>query len=64
MLTKEFTDCLITEDENNSTSTLTLKLSPEDTLQFEQNLLDIYVQLRISTIDSELLYNTPYKTNT
>lgn len=61
VLTKEFTDCLITEDEDNSTSTLTLKLSSEDTLQFEQNLLDVYVQLRISTIDSELLYNTPIK---
>lgn len=37
-----------------------VELTPEETLSFEQNLLDIYVQLKLEK-DGQTLYNTPIK---
>ena len=37
-----------------------VELTPEDTILFEQNLLDVYVQLKLEK-DRQTLYNTPIK---
>jgi len=59
VLIKDFADCEVIEAEHKSI--IRVNLSPADTLKFEQNLLDIYVQLKVVTIDNSTLYNTPIK---
>lgn len=57
VLIKDFADCEV--EENADGSIVTIILSPVDTLKFENNLLTIQVQLKISTISNETLYSTP-----
>ena len=59
ILIKDFIDCTLTE--TVSDSIITIKLTPADTLKFEQNLLDVFVQLKVLTINNDTLYNTPIK---
>lgn len=56
-------------DPGHESSRIVLILSPEDTLKFKPNLLDVYVQLKIIIVKPEgesesfdnVLYNTPIK---
>ncbi|MCK9470302.1 MAG: hypothetical protein M0Q88_00925 [Bacilli bacterium] len=56
-------------DPGHEGSRIVLTLSPEDTLKFKPNLLDVYVQLKIIKVKPEaepesvdnVLYNTPIK---
>lgn len=59
VLTKDLEDCELTQDQYSSV--LTLELSSVDTLKFDENLLDIYVQLKVLTVVDETLYNAPIK---
>ena len=66
VLTKNIT-IIPAQTEAEKSSTVTLTLSPEETLgYFEQTLLDVYVQLKVvtkatETKASETLFNTPIK---
>lgn len=47
----------VLEEKGNKTTILTVKLSPEETSLFDRFLLDTYVQLKIYTVNQEVLYN-------
>lgn len=59
VLIKDFIDCTVTETPYKSI--IAVDLLPTDTLKFEQNLLDVYIQIKVLTINNETLYNTPIK---
>ena len=42
-------------------SVITINLTPADTSLFKQTFLDTYVQLRIMTVNHEVLYDDPHK---
>lgn len=52
---------IINEDFDNFCCTLDVKLKPSETQNFDETLLDTFVQLRLISINDELLYDTPHR---
>lgn len=52
---------MVTIDEKAGISFISITLSPEETYNFRDTLLDTHSQLKLQTVDGEVLYTTPRK---
>lgn len=59
ILTKTDSNFTIEEDAEKGISTITLVLTPEDTLLFKRSYLNTNVQMKILNKDGQVLYNVP-----